>query len=284
MFHRFFLFLFAGETAMEWFAWIPNDELRAVFDYTLTGGKLEQEAAVDAINQLHDVSKQLITDRVKQDFYNKYFPTDRHGPAWKAGRPFGLVDHYTAGTTAAGTLRWFSRQTRPEGSGNSSAHFVMDRDGTAMILVDPLTTVSWHARQQSYTHIGIEHVNAGLLRKSGSGYLFMDKFKYPKDREEWVQEMNSGFWEPYSSAQIVSNIALKRLLLQAIPSLEKAHFVDHQQIDPTRKLDCGPMWPLHRINDLVFSWKPVRGLKSLEPKYLMKNAVAVFNSEVERLL
>ncbi len=270
---------------MDWFSWIKDDALRATFDYTLHGGTLERETAVDTVNALHDEAEHHIIKMVTRDFYNRYFPTDRHGPAWKKGNPFGLVDHYTAGTTAAGTLRWFSSRKRESGNGNSSAHYVMDRDGTIVTLINPLTTIAWHARAQSHTHIGIEHVNTGLLRKSESGgYLFMDRYAYPTYREEWVEELSSGYWESYASAQIVSNIVLKRLLAQALPSLTKEHCVDHEQIDPSRKKDCGPMWPLRRINDLVFSWAPVRDMKSLEPKYLMKNAVALFNSEVKELL
>jgi N-acetyl-anhydromuramyl-L-alanine amidase AmpD len=266
-----------------WFDWIQNEKLRAAADLTVNGGKLDAQQANETLDLLVAESEFHIRKLVGDKAYEKYFPTNRTGGNWKAGCPIGLVDHYTAGIKASGTLLWFSKRER-ETPGTSSAQYILDRDGVLMQLIDPRTTIAWHARGDSHTHIGIEHVNAGLLSKSGGGFLYMEQHKYPQDRAPTVQELDGKYWEPYTSRQLMTNMVLKRWLIQAIPTLQKEHFVDHQMLDPARKVDCGPLWPLKSLNALVFSWKPLQGFTSLEPTYMTKNAIAVFNGEVSDLL
>jgi len=267
----------------DWFDWIHSSLLRAAHALTLNGGEMGHVSANTALDLLKTESEIHIRELVGDTFYNKYFPTNRAGGSWGAERPFGVVDHYTAGVDPARTLRWFSSRER-ETPGSSSAHFVIDRDGVVMMLIDPRDKIAWHARKDSYTHVGIEHVNAGLLGKSSGDFVYQETLYYPRGRADMLQELGSGFWEPYTSKQVVANVILKRLLVQAIPTLDEEHFVDHQVLDPERKKDCGPLWPLANINALVFSWKPVRNLTSLEPAYMTKNAVALFNSEVPEYL
>lgn len=269
----------------DWFPWTADVKLKAAADLTLNGGRLLQEDACFVINALRAESEHLIKKRVGAEFYNQYYPTNRHGGNWSDKHPIGLVDHYTAGISARGTLKWFSSRARGPGVGNSSAHFVMDRDGTPMIVVDPLTTLAWHATWANRNHIGIEHVNAGLLYKNDAGELFYRKrLVYPEERAALVQTVKGELWEPYTTAQVVTNIVLKRWLIQAVPTLEREHFVDHQVIDPDRKRDCGPLWPLAELNDLVFSWKPIRGMKWIETENLLKPDVNAFKEEVESYL
>lgn len=269
-----------------WFDWVENEELRNTLLSTVNGDPTtisvdDARAAVMALTAEGEVHiRRLVGDK----FYEDNFPSNRVGPMWKKGRPTGWVDHYTAGISARGTVRWFSSQER-ETPGNSSAHYVVSRRGVIMTIVDPLTHVAWHAgTKENYTHIGVEHVNAGILSRSGSKVLYMDKHTYPLDRIPEIQELGDEIWEPYLSAQLVSNIALKRLLVCALPTLEREKFVDHEMIAPTRKKDCGPLWPLKNLNRLVFSWRGITALKSLEPTVMRKNVIALFNSEVDALL
>lgn len=269
----------------DWFSWTTDPKLKAAADLTLNGGRLLEEDARLVINTLTAESKHLIEKYIGEDFYNQYYPSNRHGGNWEAGHPIGLVDHYTAGISARGTLKWFSSRTRGPGIGNSSAHVIMDRDGTTMIIVDPLTTLAWHATWANRNHIGIEHVNAGLLSKNDKGeLLYMGRFSYPDNRANLVQNISGEPWEPYTTTQVVVNIVLKRWLIQAIPTLDREHFVDHQIIDPERKKDCGPLWPLAELNDLVFSWKPIRGMQWLETENLLKQDVDEFKKEVKAYL
>ena len=209
-----------GETvtmARDWFSWMENVKLRAAADFTLNGGDLGQDDAAHAIGMLCEESAGHIKQQVGEEFYAQYYPTNRHGGRWKRGFPVGLVDHYTAGISPRGTLKWFSKKPRGPGTGNSSAHVVIDRDGIIYIVVNPLEYIAWHAPGANRTSIGVEHVNAGvLLRKTDEEFYYLNTRPYPKERVAQLQELNSGeFWEPYSSAQIVANIVLKRWLIGA---------------------------------------------------------------------
>ena len=62
--------------------------------------------------------------------------------------------------------------------------------------------------------------------------------------------------------------------------MEREHFTDHQKIDPTRKIDCGPLWPLDGVNDLVFSGEPIREMKWLEKEYLTEEDAEDFKVQV----
>lgn len=266
-----------------WFDWMQNNKLQAAADFVVNGGKPDAQQANEAIDLLIEEGEYHVRKEVGNTFYDQYFPTSRHGGNWKPGQPTGVVDHYTAGIYARHTLRWFSNRER-EIPGTSSAHYIIDRGGVLMQLLDPRTTIAWHARGDSRTHVGIEHVNAGLLSKSDSGFLYQRRHNYPQDRVSMVQELGGDYWEPYTSRQLITNMVLKRWLIQAIPTLQKDHFVDHQVLDPERKKDCGPLWPLRSLNTLVFSWKALRDFTGLEPTYMTKSAIAVFNSEVASLL
>lgn len=269
---------------VDWFHWIQNPSLRAAADLVLNGGRLPQEDARRVINDLQEESVLQIKAKVGDSFYAEHYPTNRHGPAWKDGLPFGLVDHYTAGISGRATLKWFSSREREEGVSNSSAHYVLDRDGIVLQLINPLEKISWHARSFSYTHIGIEHVNAGVLRKVNGELRYLNIRKYPKDRVDQVQVIEGEHWEPYKVRQIVTNIVLKRWLLMAIPTLKHDGFIDHEMADPMRKRDCGPLWPLHDINALAFSDKPIRDMFWMDSDWLSQVGVYEFHREVQEYL
>lgn len=274
--------------ARDWFDWAENNRLRAAADYTLNGGVLDQASAKDAIKELWAESAILIENQVGKEFYANYYPTARHGGRWKVGNPVGVVDHYTAGISPRGTLRWFSNKPRGSGVGNSSAHALISRTGVIYLIVNPLEHIAWHAHKANKTSVGIEHVNAGvLLRKTDGKFYYLGTYMYPESRVGKLQEVKNGeFWEPYSTAQIVSNIVLKRWLIWAMPEkqMKKEMFTDHQRVEPNRKKDCGPLWPLYQINELVFSEKPIRGLNWLEKEFLSLADLSQFVTEIAQYL
>lgn len=238
-------------------AWISDSLLRQGLENILAGVCPTQADAKTLVRKLSTEGERHILQRVGAAFYNKNFPTNRHGASWATGQPSGWVDHYTADPDARGTLMWFSNMDRGPSGGNSSAHFVIDKDGSIMTIVDPLTTVAWHATWANATHIGVEHVNTGLLRKSGTGYIYLENRPYPAELVPQLQNVNGQMWEPFTTAQIIANLALKRLMIAAHPTLTIEKFVDHQAIDPRKKIDCGPLWPLKELNRLAFSWKGI---------------------------
>jgi len=267
------------------FDWILTDKVRAAADLLYNGGQMDETDARNVVKWLQEESATHIQKRVGKEFYKKYFPTNRHGGGWRNGAPIGWVDHYTAGIKCSSTLRWFSKRDRGPGVGNSCAHFVMDHDGTCMILVSPLSNITWHATWANRTHIGIEHINAGRLEKGDDGeFLYQGRHLYPVKDDKPIQEVNDKFWEPYTSAQIASNIMLKRLVSLALPTLEEEKFVDHQDIDPERKEDCGPLWPLHELNDFAFSWENANKISVLNEKTILtKDDVDRFKKETREL-
>ena len=241
-----------------WFNWIANSKLQAAADYTLSGGRLLRDDAKEVLALLAQESQSLIPKEISRKNHNTFYPTNRHGRLWSSGNPCGVVDHYTAGTNARNTLMWFSNKERADGVKTSSAHFVIGRDGTIFSIV-PIDRVAWHAPGVNSTHIGIEHVNTGVLRRKTTGsFVYRGNLLYPKERAPTVQEVAGELWEPYTSNQLIANIVLKRWLITAFPEIEQPNLIDHQKVSPGRKRDCGPMWPLSDINNLIFSFANTR--------------------------
>lgn len=233
-------------------SWFP-ESVRDIAEKTLCGEHIKDVPEVIANLQQH--SDSLIRKKLGKEFFDRYYPSNRKGGKWKAGNPVGIVDHYTSAPSVEGTLRWFSNHPRDTNS-DSSAHVIIDRTGDVYVIVDPLSNVAWHARQANATHVGIEHVNTGWLVKKAGKYYFMGYLPYPKDKYGLVGLDDHGdTWECYSVPQVLSNVILKRWLIDWAPTITREHLTDHSAIDPVRKLDCGPLWPLAKINDLVVSWK-----------------------------
>lgn len=242
---------------MKLFSWVQDPTVRSALQAAVAGTQVDSKTAAASIQMLAKEGIEHIRRIVGSDFYNKNFPTKRHGGAWPPEQPTGWVDHYTAAPEAKGTLMWFSNMNRGPDGGTSSAHYVIDRDGSILTIVDPLTTVAWHATWANPTRIGVEHVCTGLLSKSLRGEFFYLNTPYPARLVPDLQEINGQFWEPFTVAQLFSNLAVKRLLIQALPTLQIDRFVDHHAIDPKRKVDCGPLWPLRELNKLAFSSVPL---------------------------
>ena len=268
------------------FSWLRDQNLRTLFDGILDGKAPDPIAARRGLDLLRVDSQNTIRAMVTPEFYKLYYPSTRMGGPWGPRRPVGIVDHFTGATTAAGTLRWFSSEPRKPGEGNSSAHVVIDRDGTVLIVINPLTVVAFHATSANPTHIGIEHVNCGRLKKleGTGGFLFMDTLHYPEARKSQVQEVNGEHWEPYTAAQLASNIFLKKLFRAAIPTLDPKSIVQHKDIDPTRKVDCGPLWPAPEINDLVFRNVAFRGMDWVTKDTLTVQDTQRLRQEIRTLL
>jgi N-acetylmuramoyl-L-alanine amidase len=126
--------------------------------------------------------------------------------------PRMVVVHYTAGSSATATWRYFDR-TRIEagrktlrggGELNVSAHFLVDRDGTIFRLL-PETRMARHAIGLNHLAIGIENVG------DGDAY-------------------------PLTSAQVAANAALIRTLARRFPL---THLIGHHE---SRRFEGHPYW------------------------------------------
>lgn len=64
-----------------------------------------------------------------------------------------IVLHITEGPTASSAIETFKASKAPH---RTSAHFVIDRDGTVYQLID-IRDTAWHASQVNSHSVGIEH-------------------------------------------------------------------------------------------------------------------------------
>lgn len=117
--------------------------------------------------------------------------------------PRMIVLHYTAGSSAKGTKRYFDR-TRIEasratlasgGAANVSAHFLVDRDGTIYRL-QPETRMARHC-------IGLNHLAIG------------------------VENVGDGDAYPLTDAQVAADAALVRDLVARFPTI--THLIGHHE-------------------------------------------------------
>ena len=170
-----------------------------------------------------------------------------------AETPRLLVVHYTAGASARSSAEWFrSPQNR-----SSSAHLVIDRDGTVIQCV-PFDTVAWHAGRSRWKDIaglnrhsiGIELANWGDLTRRGSAWVAGNGTPIADPVIAVHRNGNPDGsrtpigWEPYPEAQTKSLVAAARAL---VATYGIAEIVGHDDIAPTRKSDPGPAFAMARF-------------------------------------
>jgi N-acetylmuramoyl-L-alanine amidase len=167
--------------------------------------------------------------------------------------PRFLVIHYTAGSSAAGTVAWFCSP-----ASRVSAHLVIARDGTITQMV-PFNREAWHAGQSrwgslsglNHHSIGIELDNAGCLIRSGGKWVSpLTRRSYPDSEVTVAPHKNdppgaapSG-WHAYTPEQIEATLACG---LALVNHYGLADVLGHDDIAPGRKRDPGPDFPLDSV-------------------------------------
>lgn len=167
--------------------------------------------------------------------------------------PRFLVLHYTAGSSAAGTISWFKNP-----ASKVSAHLVIARDGTVTQMV-PFDREAWHAGRSSWgtlsglNHysIGIELDNAGVLIRSGGKWVSpLSRRSYP-DREVTLAPHKNdppgtppSGWHAYTPSQIEATLECG---LALIDHYGLSDVLGHDDIAPGRKRDPGPDFPLESV-------------------------------------
>ncbi len=172
--------------------------------------------------------------------------------------PKYLIIHYTAGSSAAGSISWFMNK-----ASKVSAHIVIARDGTITQLV-PFNIKAWHAGSSrwaglegmnNYT-IGIEMDNAGqLIRKNSKWFSNLTKREYPDDEVIEAEHKHGGGvegWHDYTAEQIEAAIELGAVLAD---HYNLKDVLGHEDISPGRKIDPGPAWPMESYRARVIGTK-----------------------------
>jgi len=185
---------------------------------------------------------------------------DGHATAYRASPHAGgtiaprfLVIHYTAGSSAAGTIAWFQSP-----ASRVSAHLVIARDGTVTQMV-PFNREAWHAGQSRWGNlsglnhhsIGIELDNAGILIRSGGKWVSpLSRRSYPDSEVTVALHKNdppgaqpSG-WHAYTPEQIEATLECGMALVK---DYSLADVLGHDDIAPGRKRDPGPDFPMDSV-------------------------------------
>lgn len=164
--------------------------------------------------------------------------------------PEYLVMHYTAGSSAEGSVAWMCNP-----AAKAAAHLVIGRDGGITQLA-AFNRVAWHAGQSQWAgrsglnnfSIGIELDNAGKLEQSGKRWISaVSKRAYPDDDVLMANHKNDrpgtppAGWHEYTERQL-GTAADVGLLLMHKYSLKDV--LGHEDIAPGRKADPGPAFPM----------------------------------------
>jgi N-acetylmuramoyl-L-alanine amidase len=164
--------------------------------------------------------------------------------------PEYLVMHYTAGSSAEGSVAWLCK---PEA--RAAAHLVIGRDGSITQLA-AFNRVAWHAGQSQWAgrsglnnfSIGIELDNAGKLERVGKRWISsVSKREYADDEVLVANHKNDrpgtppGGWHEYGETQLAAAAEAGLALMQKY-SLKDV--LGHEDIAPGRKSDPGPAFPM----------------------------------------
>jgi N-acetylmuramoyl-L-alanine amidase len=190
--------------------------------------------------------------------------------------PTFIVLHYTAGGSATGSILWFKMR-----ESNSSAHFVISRDGHITQCV-PIDRAAEHVGKGQFggsqnvndLSIGIEMANAGLLIDDNGSFYYMEgteKVLYRTDRYPIPmvgilrypgQDVSpvKGYWEPYGEFQVEAAAKLCAELCKTY-GIDPLKIVGHQDVclPIGRKTDPGGLWDWGRFNRRLYKklGKPV---------------------------
>lgn len=172
--------------------------------------------------------------------------------------PKFLVFHYTA-CDAVTAINTFLRST---GSNRTSAHLVVDRDGSVTQMVR-FNRRAWHAGESQWmgfndlnTHsIGIEVVNLGYLQRFADGTFRPKLGGSPVPASDVVEARHKlpaehhRYWQAYTTQQLDTCQALATALVERYGLRD---IVGHDDIAPARKVDPGPAFPLASIRGAAF--------------------------------
>jgi len=204
---------------------------------------------------------------------------------WAHDMPIGVTEHYTAGISWQGPLRWLG--DGPHKNKVSCQMLILDRmlpeakniyakysalkdlEVTTILQSDGIIP-AWHAGWVNRLTFGIENRNAGRLRGSEGDWRWWGKgwkAKFPHEELGKTPILLDGqWWEPYTIGQIKANILVCQYLhafYQREGGLDLRWFLPHSATTGT-KSDTGRAFPLQDVRDAVFAQMPIDGIPWLQ--------------------
>jgi N-acetylmuramoyl-L-alanine amidase len=181
-----------------------------------------------------------------------YIPAHSSGGAMT---PTIIILHDTAGRLDKfSSVNWFKSEEC-----TTSAHVVIERDGTVVQMVD-FNKRAWHAGASEWNgksncnafSIGIEIVNPGKLDKDGRAWFHKKTEKgFTGTKRAKTAEHGDGWWLPYTPEQIKAVTELCKELVTCYPSITE--IVTHWLVSPKRKIDTCPLFPIDAVRSEVFT-------------------------------
>lgn len=179
-------------------------------------------------------------------------------------QPKIIVMHFTYGASGRSSAEWF----RDRRNAGSSAHLVVDRDGSVIQCAD-FKTICWHAGRSrlrdivglNHHSIGIEMANWGYLKqapnnkwKSHTG-VAVTKLQIATHKNGNPPDAPSPCgWESYPEPQVASVTEIVKALIDAYGINE---IVGHDDISKGRKWDPGPAFDMSLLRARVFGERGV---------------------------
>lgn len=161
------------------------------------------------------------------------------------------IIHFTFGSSGRSSAEWFRN---PGNTGRSSAHVVVDRDGSVIQCVD-FNIAPNHAGRSSWRGMegmnrrsfGIELANWGYLERRGGGWTsytgasIADPVMARHRNGNPNGEQSPIGWEPYPAAQLAAAVEIVQALVGKYGVTE---ILGHDDISPGRKWDPGPAFDM----------------------------------------
>jgi hypothetical protein len=150
----------------------------------------------------------------------------RHGNKNDEENWEGIEIHYTVTQNAADAISVLGRR-------GLSYHYLIDKDGTRTMLIDP-DYIAWHGGSDNSRFIGISLVNLG-------NDIASINLPDATPAEDWVQLETGqyGTWEPYTAAQESSLVALVSELKTKYPAIT---YINGHEDNEAQKYDPGPLF------------------------------------------
>lgn len=212
---------------------------------------------------------------------------------WKHGYPLGITEHFTAGPTWKGSVRWLN--AGPHKNSVSCQMLILDRMLPAAaeiyakypeladlkvvtLLMSEGIIPCWHAGWVNRISFGIENRNAGPLRGEQENWTWWAKkwtAKFPHEKlGKMPVHLDGRWWEPYTYGQVVANILVGQMLycLNGSDALDPRWFLPHSATTGT-KWDTGRAYPLQDVREAVFKQHAYQELPWLhafkaDPQYM----------------